>query len=103
MKRSNNNLRDWLDEGGAQIPKGDNGAGAWINDPATVKRVRELYTPSSEMRRKMENDRSSFLTPMAKNNEGMILGVDTNVYVEPIVWTTEWAQRYYKYPVARSN
>ena len=32
-----------------------------------------------------------------------ILGVDKNVYVEPIVWTTEWAQRYYKYPVTRSN
>lgn len=40
---------------------------------------------------------------MAKNNEGMILGADENNYVEPIVWTTEWAQHHYKYPVARSN
>jgi mono/diheme cytochrome c family protein len=103
MKRSNNNLRDWLDEGGAQIPKGDHGAGAWINDPATVKRVRELYKPSSEMRAKMENDRRIFLSATAKINEGMILGVDKNTYVEPIVWTTEWAQKHYKYPVARSN
>jgi mono/diheme cytochrome c family protein len=103
MKRSNNNLRDWLDEGGAQIPKGDNGAGAWVNDPATVKRVRELYKPSSEMRPKMESDRRIFLAAMAKINEGMILGVDKNTYVEPIVWTTEWAQKYYKYPIARSN
>jgi hypothetical protein len=103
MKRSNNDLRDWLDEGGARIPKGDHGAGGWINDPATVKRVRELYKPSSEMRPKMEDDRRIFLTAMSKINEGMILGVDKNVYVEPIVWTTEWAQRYYKYPVARSN
>jgi hypothetical protein len=38
----------WLDEGGAQIPTGDNGAGAWIDDPATVKRVRELFRPSAE-------------------------------------------------------
>jgi len=103
MKRSNNDLRDWLDEGGARIPKGDNGAGAWINDAATVKRVRELYKPSSTMRPKMEDDRRIFLTAMSKINEGMILGVDKNVYVEPIVWTTEWAQKYYKYPVARSN
>jgi mono/diheme cytochrome c family protein len=103
MKRSNNNLRDWLDEGGAQIPKGDNGAGAWLNDTATVNRVRELYKPSSEMRPKMENDRRIFLSAMAQINEGMILGVDKNLYVEPIVWTTEWAQKHYKYPIARSN
>ena len=74
-----------------------------MNDPATVKRVRELYKPSSEMRAKMENDRRIFLAAMAKVKEGMILGVDKNTYVEPIVWTTEWAQKYYKYPVARSN
>ncbi len=103
MKRSNNDLRDWLDEGGQKIPKGDNGAGAWINDPATVKRVRELYKPSSEMRVKMENDRRIYFDAMAKIKDGMILGVDKNTYVEPIVWTTEWAQKHYKYPVARSN
>jgi mono/diheme cytochrome c family protein len=103
MKRSNNNLRDWLDEGGAQIPHGNNGAGEWVNDPATVKRVRELYKPSSEMRAKMENDRRIFLAAEAKINEGMILGADKNTYVEPIVWTTEWAQKHYKYPIARSN
>ena len=103
MKRSNNNLRDWLDENGAQIPKSDNGAGAWIHDEATVKRVRELYKPTSVMRPKMEDDRRIFLGAMAKINEGMILGADKNNYEEPIVWTTEWAQKYYKYPIARSN
>jgi hypothetical protein len=103
MKRSNNNLRDWLDEGGQQIPKGDNGAGAWINDPATVTRVRELYKPTSVMRPKMEDDRRIFMAAEAKINEAMILGADKNTYVEPIVWTTEWAQKHYKYPVARSN
>jgi hypothetical protein len=103
MNRANNDIRDWLDEGGARIPKGDHGAGAWVNDPATVKRVRELYKPSSEMRAKMESDRRIFLGAMAQVKEGMMLGVDKNTYVEPIVWTTEWAQKYYKYPVARSN
>jgi hypothetical protein len=103
MKRSNNNLRDWLDEGGSQIPKGDHGAGAWINDPATVARVRELYKPTSVMRPKMEDDRRIFMAAEGKINEAMILGEDKNTYVEPIVWTTEWAQKHYKYPVARSN
>jgi len=103
MKRSNNDLRDWLDEGGTRIPKGDNGAGAWIHDEATVKRVRELYKPSSEMRPKMENDRRIYLGAMAQINDGMILGADKNNYVEPIVWTTEWAQKHYQYPIARSN
>jgi hypothetical protein len=103
MNRANNDIRDWLDEGGQRIPKGDHGAGAWVNDPATVQRVRELYKPSSVMRAKMEGDRQIFLSAMAKIKDGMVLGVDKNTYVEPIVWTTEWAQKYYKYPVARSN
>jgi hypothetical protein len=103
MNRANNDIRDWLDEGGQRIPKGQHGAGAWVNDPATVKRVRELYKPSSEMRAKMENDRRIFLTAMAQIKEGMILGPDKNTYVEPIVWTTEWAQKHYGYPVTRSN
>ena len=103
MKRSNNDIRDWLDEGGEKIPKGEHGAGAWINDPATVKRVRELYPPSTEMRAKMEGDRRIYFKAMSQVKDGMILGVDKNTYVEPIVWTTEWAQKHYQYPVARSN
>jgi hypothetical protein len=95
--------RDWLDEGGSQIPKGDNAAGAWIHDPATGKRVRELYKRSPEMRPIMENDRRLSMAVETKINEGMILGADKNTYVEPIVWTTEWVQKHYKYPVARSN
>ena len=55
------------------------------------------------MRAKMEGDRRIYFDAMAKVKEGMILGVDKNTYVEPIVWTTEWAQKHYKYPVARSN
>jgi hypothetical protein len=71
--------------------------------PPNGQAVRELYKPSSEMRAKTESDRRIFLAAMAKINDGMILGVDKNTYVEPIVWTTEWAQKHYKYPVARSN
>ena len=33
----------------------------------------------------------------------MILGVDKNVYVEPAIWTIEWAPNFYDYPVTRSN
>lgn len=103
MKRSNNDLRDWLDESPGRIPKGDNGAGEWVNDPATVSRVRELYPPTSVMRQKQESDRSQFLHAMGQIKEGMLLGNDKNTYVEPIVWTTEWAQKHYQYPIGRSN
>ena len=103
MNRANNDIRDWLDESPGRIPRGENGAGEWVNDPETVARVRELYPPSSEMRPKMESDRAQFLGAMAQVREGMILGADKNTYVEPIVWTTEWAQKYYRYPIGRSN
>lgn len=103
MKRNNNKLRDWLEEGGSQIPKGDNGGGAWIHDPATVKRVLELYKPSSEMRPIIENDRRIYMAAEGKIAEGMIRGADKNTYVEPIVWTRQRAQKHYKYPIARSN
>jgi hypothetical protein len=55
------------------------------------------------MRDKMEGDRRQYLTAMAKLKEGMVLGVDKNVYVEPTTWTFEWAQKYYKYAYTRSN
>jgi hypothetical protein len=103
MNRSNNDLRDWLDEGGNRLPKGKWGVENWVNNPATVSRVRELYPPSSTMRVKIENDRRVFLTAMAQIKQQMILGVDKNVYVEPAIWTIEWARNHYKYPVTRSN
>jgi hypothetical protein len=103
MNRINNNLRDWLDEGGNRLPKGKWGVDAWVNDPATVAKVRELYPPSTTMRVKVENDRRVFLTAMGQIKEEMILGVDKNVYVEPAIWTIEWARNHYKYPVTRSN
>jgi hypothetical protein len=103
MNRSNNNLRDWLDEGGSRLPKGQYGVDGWVSDAATVARVRELYPPSSTMRVKIENDRRQFLNAMAQIQQAMILGVDKNVYVEPAIWTIEWARDFYKYPVTRSN
>ncbi len=30
-------------------------------------------------------------------------GPDKNVYVEPLIWTMEWAQSHYSYPQTRSN
>jgi len=103
MNRSNNDIRDWLDEGGRRLPKGEYGADGWVNDPETVARVRELYKPSSVMRGKMEGDRRVFLNAMAQVKQGMVLGVDKNTYVEPTIWTIEWAQHFYKYPQTRSN
>jgi hypothetical protein len=66
MNRSNNNLRDWLDEGGSRLPKGEYGVDGWVSDDATVARVRELYPPSSTMRVKIEDDRRQFLNAMAQ-------------------------------------
>lgn len=103
MNRANNDLRDWLDEGGSRLPKGEYGVDAWVNDPSTVERVRELYPPSSEMRVKVEDDRRMYLGAMAEIKDGMILGVDKNVYLEPTSWTFEWARDFYQYPVTRSN
>jgi hypothetical protein len=103
MNRANNDIRDWLDEGGARLPKGENGADRWVNDPEIVKRVRELYPPSKDMRARMEDDRRQYLNAMAQIRQEMVLGVDKNTYVEPTIWTIEWAQRFYKYPVTRSN
>jgi hypothetical protein len=103
MKRANNDLRDWLDEGGGRRRKGEYGADGWKNGPETVARVRELYKPSQVMRATMESDRRMFLSAMAQVNDGMLLGADKNTYVEPAIWTIEWAQHFYKYPITRSN
>lgn len=85
------------------MPKGKFGVDGWVNDAATVARVRELYPPSAKMRVTIEDDRRVFLNAMAQIQQGMILGVDKNVYVEPAIWTIEWARNFYKFPVTRSN
>ncbi|KYF77398.1 hypothetical protein BE17_47280 [Sorangium cellulosum] len=103
MNRGNNDLRDWLDAGGERLPKGEHGVDGWISDTTVVNQVKELYPPSSVMRSRMEDDRRVFLAAMAKMKQGMILGTDKNVYVEPTIWTIEWAQNFYKYAPTRSN
>ena len=55
------------------------------------------------MRDKMEDDRRIFLGSMAKIKQAMMIGVDKNTYVEPTIWTIEWAQNFYDYPVTGSN
>jgi hypothetical protein len=88
---------------GTRASRGVVRADARLRDADTVSKVKELYKPSSEMRVKMENDRRVFLNAMAQVKRGMMLGVDKNVYVESTIWTIEWAQRHYKYPITRSN
>ena len=102
LNRGNNDLRDWLDNSGP-LPKGPYGVDSWINDEATKAKVRELYPASSEMRPIMEADRRVFMTAMAKIRQGMLLGADKNLYVEPVIWAVEWAQEHYDYPQTRSN
>jgi hypothetical protein len=53
-----------------EVPRGEYGVDGWVNDPATVERVRELYPPSSEMRVTMESDRRLYLTAMAEIKQG---------------------------------
>lgn len=120
MNRASNNLRDWLDEGnetavdysqlttkqiknGLGLPAGEHGVDKWIGDAKIKEQVRQYYPPSSVMRPQMEADRRPFLEAIGKIKNGMVVGPDKNLHVEPIVWTYEWAQKHYKYPQERSN
>jgi hypothetical protein len=51
----------------------------------------------------IENDHKSFFDSMVQIRNGMILGEDKNLYVEPIVWTFEWAQIHYRYADTLAN
>lgn len=79
------------------LPKGEYGADNWIADAATVDRVRQLYPTKEQMNSLIEQDRKGFLATMGKIQNAMVLGVDKNIYVEPVIWTVEYAQRE-KYP-----
>jgi hypothetical protein len=104
MNRVNNNLRDWVDEASPKMPKGPYGADGWLNDTTKVKRVKELYPPSSVIRGYVEEGRQTFLKSMAQIKQAMVLGADKNVYVEPVIWTVEYVQRKkYRYPQTTSN
>jgi hypothetical protein len=43
------------------------------------------------------------IRPAPQIQQSMVFGVEKNVYVEPTIWTIEWARNFYKYPVTRSN
>ena len=104
MNRINNDLRDWLDESPTRLPKGPFGVDKWINDSATVARVRDLYPPSDVIRGYVEDARKTFLGAMGAIKHGMVVGTDKNVYVEPVIWTVEYVQRQkYRYPQTTSN
>jgi hypothetical protein len=102
MNRGTNDLRDWLDEGGP-LPTGKHGVDGWINDEATKAQVRQLYPPSSVIRKQIEDDRRIYFKALAQITRGMMAGADKNVYLEPLIWTVEWTQKHYNYQQTRSN
>jgi hypothetical protein len=95
MKRENNDLRDKLDDGSLKA--------SWTSDSSVVDHVRKLYPETKVIRKVIEDDHKSFLDAMLKIREGMMLGEDKNLYVEPIVNTFEWAQVHYKYADTLAN
>lgn len=104
MNRMTNDLRIGLDERPGLLPTGQYGVDSWINDQATVARVKELYPDDDWWQETVESDRRGYLEAMGKIKEAMMLGDDKNVYNEPIVWTAEYVQRVkYRYPQTRSN
>lgn len=102
MNRGRNDLRDWLDHDGP-LPTGPHGVDAWIDDEAVKAEVRELYPPSEVMDAQMEEDRRIYMHATAQIKSGMILGPNKNTFVEPTIWTIEWAQGFYQYAPTRSN
>lgn len=104
MNRMTNDLRIGMDERPGLLPKGQYGVDGWIDDQATVARVKELYPEDSWWQDVVEEDRRGYLEAIGKIKEAMALGDDKNAYGEPIVWTAEYVQRVkYQYPQTRSN
>lgn len=104
MNRTNNDLRLWLDKTPQRLPKGPYGVDKWINDTATVNRVKELYKDNDYFKETIENDRQGFLAAMGEIKQTMMIGPNKNIFVEPVIWTVEYAQRVkYKYPQTTSN
>jgi hypothetical protein len=103
MNRGSNDLRDWLDNNPEMLPKGAHGVDSWIDKEDVKAQVRKLYATNEVVHAQMEADRRPFLAAMAQIKRAMIAGPDKNLYVEPIIWAVEWAQKHYKYPQERSN
>jgi hypothetical protein len=95
MNRMDNDLRESLDNGTLKA--------SWVADAAIAQQVREVYPPRAMVRPMIENDRTKFFDAMAQIRGGMLLGDNKNLNVEPIVWSFEWAQKFYKYADTISN
>lgn len=103
MNRINNDLREWLDNNPDRLPSGEYGVDGWINDQQTVARVRELYPENEFWLRTIESDRRVFLESRGPIVEGMVMGDDKNMYVEPTIWTIEYSRTHYNYRLTTSN
>ena len=95
MNRMDNSLRDNLDGGTLKA--------SWVGDATLEGQVREVYPPRTMVRPMIEQDRTKFFNSMSEIRGGMVVGENKNVYVEPIVWSFEWAQKFYKYADTVSN
>jgi hypothetical protein len=97
MRRVNDDMRDFLEAG--TLPTGTPmGADTWVNDTATVEKVKKLYPLTADMRKVVEGDRLRFATAVAKIRQDMMLGVDKNLYGrEPVRWLNTWTQSHYSY------
>lgn len=104
MNRMTNDIRIGLDDNPSILPTGEYGVDSWINNQATVARVKELYPTDAWWQDKIEEDRHGYLEAVGKIKDAMFIGNDKNAYGEPIVWTAEYVQREkYRYPQTRSN
>ena len=96
MNRMGNDFRDQLDNKTLQQV-------SWLGDADMEAKVREVYPPTAMVRPQIEQDRKPYFDAMAQIRGGMILGQNQNLYVEPIGWGFEWAQKFYKYTDTISN
>lgn len=73
-------------------------------DHATMSRLEKLYPGTEVMSPQIENDRQPFAEAMREIREHMIVGTsDKNLYVEPVLFLFETAQKLYGYKNTQSN
>jgi hypothetical protein len=73
-------------------------------DAATLKKVKELYPTTDELRDVVDGDRAVFGKAMKTIRETMIVGMtDKTVYREPIELLFESAQTLFNYKPTASN
>lgn len=73
-------------------------------DAPTLARLERLYPGSDVMKAQIEKDRAIFAEAMRAIREAMIVGTpDKSLYVEPVSYLFETAQRLYGYKNTQSN